>query len=175
VKRFFPILIFLTGTASAGTVTLSPVPATESVPSVVGSYAVCKDATVHVRVERLELQGHEVDVMRDCDQAHVLIALQTKAGWTLYTGGAPGSEQSSFATVKKKRALLHRTDTSTGSGDSLHVISRVDVCTYDDSIPKCGAVSVECPETGCKAPEILKGALWLHAKGGRQKFTIETK
>lgn len=174
VKLTFSILVFLTSTAAAEKLTLSAVPAVDGPPSVVGSYAVCKDTSSHIRTARLDVQGHEVDMLTDCARTHSQIALQSKTGWFVFASGDVGSESTTFASIQKKRALLHRIDTSSGEGDALRRASRIDVCTFNDKdIPLCGAVEVECPETGCKVPEIVKGALWLHAKGGRKKFTIE--
>jgi hypothetical protein len=88
-------------------------------------------------------------------------------------------ETTTVTKLKSRKVLLHRVDTahrsirSDGSVESEMHMSHVDVCAYDKEVPSCGSAEVECPVTGCKAPEIVKGALWLHAKGGRKKFKIE--
>jgi len=93
------------------------------------------------------------------------------------------AEQSTFGKLKGGRhALLHRIDTAqrgvdvdgTRAAPDSRIDSRVDVCTFDtDGTPMCGYVVVECPEMGCKPPELIKGALWIHTKDGRKRYVIE--
>jgi hypothetical protein len=173
VKLTVPILLILTGSAAAEGVTLSAVPAS-SAPHVVGSEAVCKDTGDRLRITKTKLEGHEVEVLRTCAQASTRIAFQTKDGWTEYDAGAGTTgrhESTTFEKIGKRRFLVHRVDTYVSNESAT---SRFDLCAYDKSgAPQCGAVEVECPETGCQEPAILKGALWLHAKGGRKKFPIK--
>jgi hypothetical protein len=170
VKLTVLLLLALGGTAAGENLTLSAVPASAE-PNIAGSAAVCKDGDRLRLVSRMKLDGHEVQLLRECDGDHEKLAFETKDGWREFDSGAiGGSEQTTFSTLKKRRMLMHRIDTR--DGDTSH--SRVDLCGYDKSgAPQCGTASVECPETGCQEPTILKGALWLHAKGGRQRFPIK--
>jgi len=160
----------LVGSAHAENLTLSAVPSS-SEPNIAGSAAVCKDGQRLRLISRLKLDSHEVQLLRECDGDHVKIAFETKDGWREFDSGPMGfSESTTFTKVKNRRVLMHRVDTR--DGDTSH--SRVDLCGYDKAgVPQCGSASVECPETGCQEPSILKGALWLHAKGGRQRFPIK--
>jgi hypothetical protein len=175
VKLTVSILMFLTGSAAAERLTLATVPATPA-PRVVGSKAVCKDANDFLRMTRTKLDGHEVGILLECDQAHTQIALETKDGWTRFASGAVGMREITKITkFGKRRVLVHRIDTRVNDdAETHHDTSRFDVCTYDKAdAPTCGSVEVDCPETGCQEPSFLKGALWLHAKGGRKRFPIE--
>lgn len=171
VKLTVPLLLALTGSAAADNLTLSAIPSSAE-PNIAGSAAVCKDGD-HLRlVSRMKLDGHEVQQLRECDGDHdEKFAFETKDGWREYDGGSiGGSESTTFMTLKKRRMLMHRSDTRAGE----RATQRVDLCAYDKAgAPQCGSASVECPETGCQEPAILKGALWLHAKGGRQRFPIK--
>ncbi|HUS31076.1 MAG TPA: hypothetical protein VMZ53_21345 [Kofleriaceae bacterium] len=170
MKRTVPILLLLCGSASADTLTLAPVPSA-SEPNVVGSKAVCKGDNDFLRVARTKLDGHEVLVLGDCAGTHSYLALETKSGWTRFVS-APGWGSVTSTKLKKRDVLLHRIDTYVDQDKST---SRVDLCVYDDKAgtPSCGSAEVECPETGCREPEIIKGALWMHAAGGRKRFLID--
>lgn len=196
MKLTVSILVLLTGSAAAEGVTLSPV-APHEAPNVVGSEAVCKDTNDRLRVSKTKLDGHEVQVLHQCGATDLgaELAFETKDGWRFFDGGliayqagnmtdAPLhvsllSETTSLAKLKSRKVLVHRVDTShrairsDGTVESETRKSHVDVCAFDkDGGPSCGSAEVDCPETGCRAPEIIKDSLWLHAKGGRKKFTI---
>jgi hypothetical protein len=160
----------LAGSAGAEDLTLSAVPSS-SEPNIARSAAVCTDDQRLRLVSRMKLDGHEVQLLRECDGDHERLAFETKDGWREFDSGVSGSsETTSFLTFKKRRMLMHQLVTRDGDTSR----ARVDLCAYDKTgAPRCGSVSVECPETGCKDPAFLKGALWLHAKGGRQRFPIK--
>ena len=169
MKLTVPILLLLTGSAAAEKVTLQPVAASKE-PRVVGSQAVCKDENDFLRTSRTKLDGHEVLLLTDCARAHSQIAFQTKDGWRMFVT-SPAGGFASIVKWKKRSLLLHRVDSYVSPDKST---SHVDLCAYDkDGAPSCGSAEVECPETGCRDPEIVKSALWLHAKGGRKRFPIE--
>ena len=169
MKLTVPILLLLTGSAAAEKVTLQAVPASNE-PKVVGSQAVCKSDNDFLRIARTKLDGHEVLLLSDCARAHSQLAFETKSGWHLFASDPYGGT-TSIVKVRKRNVLLHRADTY---GDRDTSMTRVDLCAYDkEGAPACGSAEVQCPETGCRDPEIIKGALWLHAKGGRKRFPIE--
>jgi hypothetical protein len=170
VKLTVPILLFLTGSAAAESVTLHDV-AASSAPHIVGSEAVCKAADDRLRMQKLKLDGHEVQILRTCKAGSSRIAFETKDGWReRVSGPADGMELTSIVKIGKRRVLLHRMDRRVSDDKTT---SRIDVCSYKDDVPQCGVLEVECPETGCREPSVVKGALWLHAKGGRKRFPIE--
>jgi len=170
VKLTVPILLTLAGSASAENLTLSSVPSSDE-PDIAGSAAVCKDGNRLRLISRLKLDGHEVQVLRECDGHHAKIAFETKSGWHEFDSvDINGGEQATITKLKNRRVLMHQIQTRDGDTTT----HRVELCGYGkDGIPECGFVQVECPETGCQEPTILKGALWLHAKGGRQRFPIK--
>jgi hypothetical protein len=169
VKLTVLILVLLTGSAAAEKVTLQPIAASKE-PRVVGSVAVCKGDNDFLRSSRTKLDGHEVLLLSDCAGAHSQIAFETKDGWRMFATSPAGG----FASIlkwRKRNLLLHRVDRYVSPESST---SHVDLCAYGkDGVPSCGSAEVECPETGCRDPEIIKSALWLHAKGGRKRFPIE--
>jgi hypothetical protein len=183
VKRSFSILasvIATTGIAHAGgTVKLSPLDtAATTAPRVVNSSLQCDKPDARVRATRLTFDDHEVNVLRECSKdiktPRTQLVFESKDGkyQSYWSGTGQWSEQLVIGKLKDGRhALLHRIDTD-AAGET-DVKGRVDVCAYDKAgALGCGFVEFDCPETGCKEPEILKGALWVHAKGGRKRFPI---
>lgn len=142
----------------------------------------CTAQKAHTRWTTTKLESRVVEVLHECgDDGHTQLAFEAKdaaKGVHLYTSAAIGakglqlySEQVTIGKLKGgKKALLHRVDVRHDDRTD----SRIDVCTFDtDGTPTCGFAEVTCPETGCKEPEIIKGALWIHAKDGRKRYVIE--
>jgi hypothetical protein len=183
VKLTFAIVVFLGGTAAADSVTLSAVPTSEPLP-LVSYWSACSANKQRVQTTKLTLDGHDVAVLHQCTTDPQVTEIAFEAAnattWHLFESGTVKSSESTILSKLKdgRQALLHRLDSPIAGKDpdapTLYS-SRVDICAYDkkSGAPQCGVVEVQCPETGCQKPEILKGSLWIHAKGGRKKFDIK--
>jgi hypothetical protein len=172
-------LLLTGGTAFAdSTLQLERLEPAEPAPDLADSASKCASSE-HTRWAEAKLDARRVVVLHECrgSESHTVLAFDAKDGprMHLYTSAVIGdlrwpTELLSIGTLKGgKKTLLHRIDTP----DADQTDSQIDVCTFDsDGAPVCGSVEITCPETGCKPPEIIKGALWLHAQDGRKRYTI---
>ncbi|HSD86512.1 MAG TPA: hypothetical protein VLB44_03320 [Kofleriaceae bacterium] len=173
-------LLLLAGTAFADNkLQLSRVGPAEPAPTIASSVSKCA-SNEHTRWIEVKLDARKVELLHECGSAdaHAKLAFEAKdgKGVHVYTSAVLDKIQwpPEVMTIGKlkggKKALLHRVDLRIED----QATSRIDVCTFDsDGMPKCGHAEVTCPETGCKPPEIMKGALWIHAKDGRKRYVIE--
>ena len=90
MKLTFSILVFLTSTAAAGTVTLQTVSSATVAPKLVASEALCTDDADRIRTTRSKFAGHEVAVLHQCGMSDENTELAFELGdgtFRTYTSG----------------------------------------------------------------------------------------